>query len=52
MVAAIDSRMLTIGPPAAEVALFAYDEGNMRLPPNEQARIYVVPLEGPDLTVF
>lgn len=51
-VAGIEGRTLTIGPSTGDVPLFSYPSGDMRLPPNEQARIYVVPLDGPDLTVF
>ena len=51
-VAGIEGRTLTIGPSTGDVPLFSYPSGDMRLPPTEQARIYVVPLDGPDLTVF
>jgi hypothetical protein len=34
------------------VQLFAYDEGNMRLPGGVSGRFHVVPLDGPDLTVL
>jgi hypothetical protein len=51
MVAGIRAQMVTLTSPAT-TDLFAYPTGNMRLPEGASARYFVVPMDGPDLTII
>jgi hypothetical protein len=51
MVSGIASRMVTVSSDAT-VEIFAYPTGNMRIPAGTSGRYFIVPLDGPDLTVI
>ena len=48
----IDSHYVDVTAPTADVALFHYPGGDMRLPAGVSTRVYIVPLEGPDLAAL
>jgi hypothetical protein len=48
----IDSHHVDLTAPTADVALFHYPSGDMRLPAGVSTRVYIVPLEGPDLVAL
>jgi hypothetical protein len=48
----IDSHYVDLTAPTADVALFHYPGGDMRLPAGVSTRLYIVPLEGPDLVAL
>jgi hypothetical protein len=48
----VDSHFVDLTAPTADVALFHYPGGDMRLPAGVSTRVYIVPLEGPDLVAL
>ena len=48
----IDSHYVDLTAPTADVALFHYPSGDMRLPAGVSTRVFIVPLEGPDLVAL
>lgn len=48
----IDSHYVDVAAPSSEVDIFHYPPGNMRLPGGGVARVYIVPLDGPDLVAL
>jgi len=51
-VAGLSGRTLVIHTGSREIETFAYVTGNIRMPPDFTAQLYVLPMEGPDLTVI
>lgn len=45
----IASHYVDVAAPSSQIDIFHYPPGNMRLPAGTLSRIYIVPLEGPDL---
>jgi hypothetical protein len=48
----IASHYVDVTAPSSEIDIFHYPPGNMRLPPGALSRIYIVPLDGPDLVAL
>jgi hypothetical protein len=48
----IASHYVDVAVPSSEIDIFAYPPGNMRLPAGARSRVYIVPLEGPDLVAL
>ena len=48
----IDSHYVDLTAPTADVDLFHYPSGDMFVPAGVSARVYIVPLEGPDLVAL
>lgn len=50
-IAGIESTYFDLPGPTSTVQLFHYTSGDMHIPPGTQTRIYVVPMDGPDLVL-
>ncbi|HYU65120.1 MAG TPA: hypothetical protein VEK09_00070, partial [Jatrophihabitantaceae bacterium] len=48
----IDSHYVDLAASTADVDLFHYPSGDMRLPAGVSTRVYIVPLDGPDLVAL
>ncbi len=48
----IASHYVDVAAPSSEIDIFAYPPGNMRLPAGALSRVYIVPLDGPDLVAL
>ncbi len=50
-IAGIDSNYVDLPPPSADTRLFHYPTGDFHIQSGLATRVYVVPLEGPDLSL-
>jgi hypothetical protein len=48
----IASHYVDVAAPSSEIDIFHYPPGNMRLPQGALSRVYIVPLDGPDLVAL